>query len=78
MAPREAAAKLLAASLGASFGLCYPSVPQQMAMLSSAWPGKWPVFSHGLSVVYLCIELFLFTPQTPVNFKTLSNSPVVN
>lgn len=35
MAPSEAAAKLPAASLEVSFGLCYSSVPQQVAMLKA-------------------------------------------
>lgn len=35
MAPWKAAAKLLAASLEASLGLCHPSVPQQMARLKA-------------------------------------------
>lgn len=79
MAPREAEAKPPAASLEASFGLCYPSVPQQMAMLKALCG-----LENGLSFlpwVQCCVPLdrtLLFPPQTPRNFKTLSNSPGVN
>lgn len=61
MAPWEAAAKLLAASLEASFGLCHPSVPQEMAMFKALCGLENGLsFLHGFSVVCLCIERFYF------------------
>lgn len=61
----EAAAKLLAASLDANFGLCHPSVPQQMAKLKARCGLR-----SGLSFLpwlQCCVSLHktvLFPPQT--------------